>query len=54
MSTPREFEVEKLSRDERTRRFRASVIGDVEAEPEQVKDFVGRASDRYLDRFGSG
>lgn len=42
---------ERLSRKERRRRFRASVITDVGSESARVKHLVERASDRYLQQF---
>ena len=47
------FEVKRQSRAERARRFKASLISDVESETDDVRDFVARASRRYLDRFDS-
>jgi len=46
---PPAFDVERLTRDERTRQFRGSVIADVQSEPNEVKAFVVRA---FVDRCG--
>lgn len=47
------FDVERMSRAERTERVRAAVITNVDGVSPEVRHFVDRASKRYLDTFES-
>jgi hypothetical protein len=47
------FDVERMSRAERTERFRAAIITNVDGASPEVRHFVEQASQRYLDTFVS-